>query len=366
MFKKFIYFIQYNNFTIILILVFFIIGTGVFAQTETGQNIIGSEKKAIEGVDNTLLLEAELDNFDMNYKIESIEEDDNYYYVTYTYLDLVKQNQAWQYQIQENGRKVSKKLKTDLGEYLGEELSEQYEARIKELKKEQVSAKEQGDTKRVEVTEYDGLIGQTLAVAGRIFSNYEPIKKHKLPTPTLPSMLTTPRSDQEQKVSVADNLTDIYNDYIEENDADHDNVFKRFDNCPDIYNPEQEDSDNDGVGDACDDVDNSQENVINPETIDKDTASTEPDVILDNEEPAVENNPVQDSEQVTEGVSGDVEPGNNVGSNETGTNEATSAPTSDPANNPELNVEIVEPFDEASTSPDETKKPQSEESNSSE
>ncbi|MFA4941634.1 MAG: hypothetical protein WC582_03515, partial [Patescibacteria group bacterium] len=53
-------------------------------------------------------------------------------------------------------------------------------------------------------------------------------------------------------VPSVDNLTQVYQNYVEENDPDSDNIFGASDNCPMIANSDQEDSNNNGVGDACD------------------------------------------------------------------------------------------------------------------
>ena len=242
-------FIKYNNITVLILAIIFLIGTGVFAQTETGQAVIGAKEIKVEGVDNTLLLEADIDKIAMDFKIEKIESDEEYYHVTYTYIDLVKANNAWQYQVQEKIRKISRKLKEDLGEYLAEELGEEYEARIKELKKEQAQAQETGEKTRTEVESYSGLIGQTLKLADKIFSGYEAVKKRQIPSPSQPpTVLFT----KEELASEQDDLTDIYNEYLETNDPDGDEVFGAADNCPSDYNPSQLDSDDDGVGNMCD------------------------------------------------------------------------------------------------------------------
>jgi len=76
MLNKAIHFIKYNNITVLILAILFLLSTGVFAQTETGKAVIGAKQTNIEGVDNTLLLEADLDNLDMDFKIEKIESDD--------------------------------------------------------------------------------------------------------------------------------------------------------------------------------------------------------------------------------------------------------------------------------------------------
>ncbi len=250
MFKNFIHFIKYNNLTILIVLAIFLLVSGVFAATPVGKTVIGGKQTTINGIDNSLLLAADLDNFDMDFNIERIEEDKKYYYVTYTYLDLLLNKNVWQYQLLEKTRKISKNLKKDLGAYLAEEFSEQYDFRRKDLKKAQERAQESGAQKRVIVSKYSGLIGQTLNLATKLFSSYQPVKERTIPSPSKPKFLQTKRIKKDN--STPDNLTKVYNDYIAKSDPDGDNIFFSADNCPQTYNPEQTDSDGDGIGDVCD------------------------------------------------------------------------------------------------------------------
>lgn len=232
---------------LILTLVFFL-GSGVFAQTEAGKDFIGEKETWTEGQDNTLLIEADFDNFEMDFKIEAITIDEKYYYVKYTCLDLILKDDAWVYQLNEKTRKVSKKFRGDLGEYMAEELREEYDARIKVLQEEQANALQQGESVRTEVVEYSGLIGQTLDLAAKVFPDYKPTSKTTLVSPENMSQLASDRT----KAVILDDLSEVYNDYIERNDPDGDDVFGALDNCPEIYNPEQADKDYDGIGDLCD------------------------------------------------------------------------------------------------------------------
>ena len=230
MLKKAINFIKYNNFAVLILAVIFIAGSGVWAQTEAGQEFIGEKQEKINGTDNTLLLNVDLDNFDMDFKIEKIEKNDKYYFVTYTYLDLVKKDDAWEYLLNEKIRKVSLKIKKDLGAYLAEELKEEYDARVKALKQEQKMALEKGEETRMEVIDYSGLIGKTLKLSEKIFFGYESVKVNEIPSPTVPATVLAKREIKKSLSAVSaekpDDLTKIYFDYLEklENNAGESSV----------------------------------------------------------------------------------------------------------------------------------------------
>lgn len=327
MFKKAIHFIKYNNLVILIIAAIFLIGTGVFAQTETGQAVIGAKETTIQGVDNTLLIEADLDKLAMDFTIEEIAEDSDYYYVTYTYIDLVKANNVWQYQMREKQRKISHDLKEDLGQYLAEELSEEYEARIKDLTRAQIQARADGKEQRTEVTTYSGLVGQTLELAGKVFSNYEPVKARIMPSPSTPPTVLFVR---ETEAAAADDLTDIYQEYMDKNDPDRDDVFGVIDNCPEIYNPEQLDSNGDGIGDACADL--LADDDISGE--DNSTATSGEDIIVDDA------TATSGEESITEATEDE------EATDESGTDEPTEEPKDEPAadeaTEEEPEVEIIE------------------------
>src|SRR3989339_578320 len=68
-----------------------------------------------------------------------------------------------------------------------------------------------------------------------------------------------------EDIGSADNLTDVYEDYIASKDPDHDDVFGIIDNCPNDYNPAQLDGDDDGIGDVCDHEPESQKSNVESE-----------------------------------------------------------------------------------------------------
>ena len=217
MLEKILHFIKYNNATVVILAVILLLGGGALA---AGPENIGQKQTSIEGVDNAALLAVDLTAFNMDFKIENVQQDEKYYYVTYGFLDLTQADNLWQYQLSQKTQKVSKKIKQDVGEYMAKFMAKHYEARVRELKQEKSLAESAGEQKRVEVTEYSGLIGKTLNLAAKVFPGYEPVKKRELPAPILARPETPPTPLLEGGQS-ADNLTRTYNDYI----AEHPDLF---------------------------------------------------------------------------------------------------------------------------------------------
>jgi len=211
MLAQIFHFIKYNNATVIILAIILILGGGALA---AGPEAIGQKQTSVQGIDNTLLLAADLDNFNMDFKIEKIEQDEQYYYVIYSYLDLVVLDNAWQYQLNSQTRKISKKLKQDLGEYLVGFLAKHQEARTRQLKQEKHLAELSGAQTRTEVAEYSGLIGKTLNLASKAFPDYEPVKTRQLPAPENFNLPTSATSLSEGGQAQADNLTQVYNNYL--------------------------------------------------------------------------------------------------------------------------------------------------------
>lgn len=207
--NKIFHFIKYNNATVIILAVILILGGGALA---AGPEAIGEKQTSVQGLDNTALLAADFDAFNMDFKIENIEQDEKYYYAVYSYLDLVVLDNAWQYQLNSKTQKISKKIKPDIGEYLVKFLTKHYEARIRELKQEKNQAESAGGQKRIEVTEYSGLIGRTLDLTAKVFPGYESAVRRELPAP---EFIIPPAPFIKEANSGIDNLNKIYNDYVD-------------------------------------------------------------------------------------------------------------------------------------------------------
>ena len=183
---NFLNILQYHNAVIfIIIATVLILGATVFATTKKQEKVIS--------VDNKALLAANLDDFDMNFKILDIQQDnatstDANYYIKYSYQDLVLQDNAWQWRDKTKTIEISKKsvADRDLGLYIAEELSEIVYWREKELREKQDKAKQTGPTEKKIVTKYSGLIGKILDVKKAVFDDYEPVVKIASIAPVVP------------------------------------------------------------------------------------------------------------------------------------------------------------------------------------
>ena len=238
--KSWLDFVQYNNAFLILLVVGVIAFGGLtFASEEVRDATIGGQKVYAQGVDNTLLLGQDFGQFNMDFKITGIIEDDESYLVGYSYVDfdltspltplLNKERgtiasegarradevgEAWQFVEKQASRKIDKPFRQDLGLYLAGQLRQEANARIKELKRLQKEEKEKGETKVVQVTEYSGLIGKVLDLSAAVFPGYEPVKKVELPTPAADEQIAL-----RAQSGGSDNLTNIYNNWVAENPA---------------------------------------------------------------------------------------------------------------------------------------------------
>jgi len=227
-----LYFLQYHNAAlIILVIAVLVLGGTVFAQTETGKNVIGRKQEEVVSVDNKALLSANLDNFDMQFQITDIKTDElanasstpKNYYITYIYRDLVLKNNKWQWAEGQRQIDISQKDlgSRDLGIYLAEELKEIAFWRKKELKEKQAKAKQVGPTGKKVVTKYSGLIGRVLSAKNAVFSGYDPVVKPKVHViARKPASLDQEQAQDKKKQPAQqqpDTLAYIYQNWLQNN-----------------------------------------------------------------------------------------------------------------------------------------------------
>src|SRR3989344_5348309 len=199
-----------NGFLLIIFIGVVLFFSLAMASEEIRRNTIGAKQVYAEGIDNTALLAADLDSFNMDFTIIGIVEDEDSYTITYSYVDLDAVSGVWQYVEREGGRRINKPFRRDLGLYLAGELSEEASARLRELRTELQKARETGETKIVEVTEYSGLLGKVLDISTNVFSGYEPVKKVVIET-----QLINERARTRAQQGAIDNLADVNQEWVE-------------------------------------------------------------------------------------------------------------------------------------------------------
>lgn len=211
--RGFLHFAQYNNAFLVVLLIGIVSFSGLaFASEDVRSETIGSRHTREQGVDNTFLIEADLENFSMDFQITGILEDDTQYLVSYSYVDIDTVNGAWQYVEKNATRRITKPFRQDLGVYLARQLAQEESARLKELRTAQKEARNEGATQLVQVTRYSGLIGTVLDATNRVFPGYEPVKTHVVPTPPV-----NRRLQQRSQEGTADNMTNVYNEWVQQN-----------------------------------------------------------------------------------------------------------------------------------------------------
>lgn len=175
--QSIITFIKYHNLVPIILGVVLIATGGAFANEDVRNAVIGEEIITEQGIDNSQILAADLDNFDIVLQITGVNEDGGNYYVDYTYQTLAIKNNVWQLITKGKTLTVSKKAlgNEDLGLYAQEELGEVADYELNYLKEVQVVERKKGMTKLVASVDYTGFIGLVLDIKDKILPGYEPV-----------------------------------------------------------------------------------------------------------------------------------------------------------------------------------------------
>ena len=162
MLKKIINFIKYSNvFTIAAIVVFVVIATAVASNDDIKNRVLGEKIVTESGIDNSALLAADLENFDLEMKILDVKEDEDNYYLVYQFQTLGIRENIWQTVLRQKELEISKKALAgqDLGLYAAEELGEVIDYELAYLKEVQENENKKGDNRIVQETKYEGLLG---------------------------------------------------------------------------------------------------------------------------------------------------------------------------------------------------------------
>ena len=162
MLKKITNFIKYHNaFVIIITLVFAASFSALATSEDLRDKALGKKIITKSGIDNSMLLAADLENFDLEMKILDVGEDEDNYYLVYQFQTLGIQENVWQIILRQKELEISKKALAgqDLGLYAAEELGEVIDYELAYLKEVQENENKKGDDRIVQETKYEGLLG---------------------------------------------------------------------------------------------------------------------------------------------------------------------------------------------------------------
>jgi hypothetical protein len=175
--QKIIQFIKYNNFFTIA-LMFIVLGSGVtFAATPQGREAIVSSTDTVRSIDNTYIRTAHLDAHNFNLKVSRVTEDQDNYYIDYSYTNIDIKDFVWQPVFVQKSLNVNKKALDghDLGLYVSEQLGQLVDSQLVYLKEAQKIENAKGATYKVVSTQYAGLIGSMLSSREKVFNGYVPV-----------------------------------------------------------------------------------------------------------------------------------------------------------------------------------------------
>jgi len=177
--QKIIQFIKSNNAFVIILGLIFASAAGALANEKSREAIVGKTVITRTGMDNTQIISADLENFDIGLKIKSVKEDDKFYYVNFDYNAIDAKDGVWQTVKKEKNINVSKiRLgDMDLGLYLAEELKQLTEREMAYMKEVQSIEKSKGAQKQVESIEYTGLKGLVFNDETKEIAGYNPVKE---------------------------------------------------------------------------------------------------------------------------------------------------------------------------------------------
>ena len=181
MFKKTINFIKYHNaFVIIMAFVFAASFSALAASEDLREKVLGEEVITRSGMDNSAIMAADLDNFDLEMKILDVLKDDDNYYLDYQFKTYGIKDNIWQELVKLERMEVSKKSLDgrDLGLYAAEELGEVIDSELAYLKKVQENENRKGNSKIVQETKYERLFGLIVSTKTKeLPPEYDPVVK---------------------------------------------------------------------------------------------------------------------------------------------------------------------------------------------
>jgi len=179
MLKKLTHILAYHNIVPIGFMALFLSFGITLAASPDARGSIVSKNISARSVDNSYILSKDLEAFNPQLGIISIQEDESFYYVSYFYNTISIQDYVWKEGVIENTLSVSKQALGggDLGEYVAKELREVLDSKYSYLKEVQKIERQNGLSNKVVSTTYSGLIGKFIKSSEEEFEGYVSVVK---------------------------------------------------------------------------------------------------------------------------------------------------------------------------------------------
>ncbi|MDP3988806.1 MAG: DUF5011 domain-containing protein [bacterium] len=181
--KRFLHFVQYHNVATLIVVVLFGAASTTFAASDTARKGVFSAEQEVVAIDNTFLIAQDLETFPFDVQIISVQQDDTFYYVDYSYTVIELVDYTWK-DIEKNGSmKISHRqvLGQDLGLFVAGQLGQIIEHARRELEEVQMREQKRGGSPKVVATKYSGLVGRFLDTKTKAFPGYDPVVKYVPP-----------------------------------------------------------------------------------------------------------------------------------------------------------------------------------------
>lgn len=194
-------FIFYNN-TVPLVFGVLFLGTSLtFAASEDAREVVVRSESVLSSVDNTFIRNVDLDSYGIEVFVNSVAEDDDFYYVSYTVNSIGLVDGVWKPSTEERELQISKEAlgDNDLGVRVSKELSDVYTNERRILRETQAIEKEIGSTEKIITTKYDGIVGRMLDPENEVFPGYDPVVT---PPPAIPGEL--PKKEKQFETTTND------------------------------------------------------------------------------------------------------------------------------------------------------------------
>lgn len=172
--QRLAHFTLYNNLVPITISVILLGSSATYAYNNP--ETLYERTETVVSIDNTYLASLDFDRFSPSVEILTVEEDAEYYYVTYRFNTVALVDAVWQNVTSREELRIPRANvgpSRDLGLYITEELRELVLAEEKRLRETQAYERQQVTRKQVAV-EYSGIIGGRLSPEVQTIEGYDP------------------------------------------------------------------------------------------------------------------------------------------------------------------------------------------------